>query len=53
MQNVCSCKPKAHRKPYFSGIIVRALAAEIKSKEEYGFLKGNKEPEAIFEEYLK
>ena len=43
MQNICSCEPKAHRKPYFFGIIVRALAAEIE----------NKEPEAIFEEYLK
>ena len=32
---------------------VRALAAEIENKEEYEFLRGNKELEAIFEEYLK
>jgi len=32
---------------------VRALAAEIETKEEYEFLKGNKELEAIFAQYLK
>lgn len=40
----------------FSGVgnnFVRALAAEIENKEEYEFLRGNKELEAIFEEYLK
>ena len=40
----------------FSGVgnnFVRALAAEIENKEEYGFLRGNKELETIFEEYLK
>jgi len=40
----------------FSGIgnnFVRALAAEIETKEEYEFLKGNKELEAIFAQYLK
>lgn len=40
----------------FSGVgnnFVRALATEIETKEEYGFLRGNKELEAIFEEYLK
>ena len=40
----------------FSGVgnnFVRALAAEIENKEEYEFLKGNKELEAIFSQYLK
>lgn len=40
----------------FSGVgnnFVRALAGEIENKEEYGFLRGNKELEAIFKEYLK
>ena len=40
----------------FSGVgnnFVRALAAEIENKEEYEFLRGNKELETIFEEYLK
>ena len=40
----------------FSGVgnnFVRALAAEIENKEEYEFLKGNKELEAIFAQYLK
>ena len=32
---------------------VRALATEIENKEEYEFLKGNKELEAIFSQYLK
>lgn len=32
---------------------VRALATEIENKEEYEFLKGNKESEAIFSQYLK
>ena len=32
---------------------VRALATEIENKEEYEFLKGNKEMEAIFSQYLK
>ena len=32
---------------------VRALATEIENKEEYEFLKGNKELEAIFAQYLK
>ena len=35
----------------FSGVgnnFVRALATEIENKEEYEFLKGNKELEAIF-----
>ena len=31
----------------------RALATEIENKEEYEFLKGNKELEAIFSQYLK
>ena len=34
-------------------IFVRALATEIENKEEYEFLKGNKELEAIFSQYLK
>lgn len=40
----------------FSGVgnnFVRALATEIENKEEYEFLKGNKELEAIFSQYLK
>lgn len=40
----------------FSGVgnsFVRALASEIENKEEYEFLRGNKELEMIFEEYLK
>ena len=40
----------------FSGVgnnFVRALATEIENKEEYEFLKGNKELEAIFAQYLK
>ena len=40
----------------FSGVgnnFVRALAAEIENKEEYEFLKENKELEAIFAQYLK
>ena len=40
----------------FSGVgnnFVRALATEIDNKEEYEFLKGNKELEAIFSQYLK
>lgn len=40
----------------FSGIghnFVRELSAEIASKEEYEFLRGNKELEAIFQEYMK
>lgn len=40
----------------FSGLgknFVRALASEIEKKEEYEFLKGNKELEMLFEEYLK
>lgn len=32
---------------------VHALFSEIENKEEYEFLKGNKELETIFEEYLK
>lgn len=40
----------------FSGVgnnFVHALATEIENKEEYEFLKGNKELEAIFSQYLK
>lgn len=37
----------------FGNSFVRALAAEIENKEGYEFLRGNKELEAIFEEYLK
>lgn len=40
----------------FSGVgnnFVRALATEIENKEEYEFLKGNKELEAFFSQYLK
>lgn len=40
----------------FSGVgnnFVRALFSEIENKEEYEFLRGNKELEEIFEEYLK
>ena len=40
----------------FSGVgnnFVRALATEIENKEEYEFLKGNKELKAIFSQYLK
>lgn len=40
----------------FSGVgnnFVHALATEIENKEEYEFLKGNKEMEAIFSQYLK
>ncbi len=40
----------------FSGLgnnFVRALFSEIENKEEYEFLRGNEELEAIFAEYLK
>ena len=40
----------------FSGLgrnFVRELFSEIKNKKEYAFLRGNKELEAIFEEYLR
>lgn len=40
----------------FSGVghnFVRALFFEIENKEEYEFLRGNKELEGIFKEYLK
>lgn len=40
----------------FSGLgksFVRALASEIENKEGYEFLKGNRELEMLFEEYLK
>lgn len=40
----------------FTGVgnnFARALFAEIENKEEYEFLRGNKELEAIFAEYLK
>ena len=40
----------------FSGVgnnFVRELYLEIKNKEEYEFLRGNKELESIFKEYLK
>lgn len=40
----------------FSGVgnnFIRALFSEIENKEEYGFLRGNKELESIFKEYLK
>ena len=40
----------------FSGLgnnFVRALFSEIENKEEYEFLRGNKEVEAIFAEYSK
>lgn len=37
----------------FGNSFVRTLAAEIENKEGYEFLRGNKELEAIFEEYLK
>lgn len=40
----------------FSGVgdnFVRALASEIETHEAYDYLRGNKELEAIFEEYLK
>ena len=40
----------------FSGLgdnFVRALFSEIENKEEYEFLRGNKELERIFEEYLR
>lgn len=37
----------------FGNSFVRALAAEIENKEGYEFLRGDKELEAIFEEYLK
>ena len=40
----------------FSGVgnnFARALFSEIENKEEYEFLRGNKELEVIFEEYLK
>ena len=40
----------------FSGLgsnFVRELYSEIENKEEYEFLRGNKELESIFKEYLK
>ena len=40
----------------FSGVgnnFAKALFSEIENKEEYKFLRGNKELEVIFEEYLK
>lgn len=40
----------------FSGVgdnFVRELYLEIKNKEEYEFLRGNKELESIFKECLK
>lgn len=40
----------------FSGVgnnFIRALYSEIQNKEEYEFLRGNKELESIFKEYLK
>ena len=48
--------PFKKRLKSFSGVgnnFVRALATEIENKEEYEFLKGNKELEAIFSQYLK
>lgn len=40
----------------FSGVgnnFAKTLFSEIENKEEYEFLRGNKELEMIFEEYLK
>lgn len=40
----------------FSGVgnnFAKTLFSEIENKEEYEFLRGNKELEVIFEEYLK
>ena len=50
------CGYSKYREKFFSGVgnnFVRALATEIENKEEYEFLKGNKELEAIFSQYLK
>ena len=54
-------KPSKLDKPYdlikqklsIRGANVRALTTEIENKEGYEFLKGNKELEAIFAQYLK